>query len=640
MNFQLEPFPKNISGLTPSQLADLRKSGLTDETILAAKFHSVPPRLINKILGFNAKINSLLEIPYPGTDFSRYKLFPPLTNREGHSQKYHQPKDSAPRLYVPPGFDCTKKLWPITEGEKKALKATQDGLNCLGLGGIWNFATKNGNGQPELIPDLKNIPWKNKTVEIIPDADFKKNDHVRRAVYRLAQLLEAEGATVFIVELPGALKLDDYLVKYTAADFEKLPRLTCHAKEFEEAAILENRKDNIQTEGTGELTHPDIFRGVAKIFADEYASITEVPREFLFWAFLTCFGSLLSEKITLKSALDIEPRLYLLLVGESADVRKSTALKFAVKFFQAEMPDFNVAQGVQGSAEGLGKALEKAAALLLYVDEFSAIVSKCNAKNSVLLQMLTTMFENTAYENRTKYDIIKIDNGHLAILAASTIETFQKVWTPNFTAIGFDNRLLLIPGKIAREVSIPNRLSLEAEIRIRRAFKEALEKIDTTKTYSLTEEAQGAFDNWYSDLKRRDSIVKKRIDTIALRLLVLFAANEGKEIIDVDIVDRVIAFSEWQIKVREDLAPFDAENDFAEMEEKIRRTLKKKGSIKEWELQNFTNAKRKGLHIYNYALNNLIKNGEVLRQGKVLSLLKSPEAAFTSQSTSQGVNWR
>ena len=71
MNFQLEPFPKNISGLTPSQLADLRKSGLTDETILAAKFHSVPPRLINKILGFNAKIDSLLEIPYPGTDFSR-----------------------------------------------------------------------------------------------------------------------------------------------------------------------------------------------------------------------------------------------------------------------------------------------------------------------------------------------------------------------------------------------------------------------------------------------------------------------------------------------------------------------------------------------------------------------------------------
>ena len=84
MNYQIEPFIKNINGIDISHREDLHKSGLTDETILAAKFHSVPPRLINKILGFNAKIDSLLEIPYPGTDFSRYKLFPPLTNREGN----------------------------------------------------------------------------------------------------------------------------------------------------------------------------------------------------------------------------------------------------------------------------------------------------------------------------------------------------------------------------------------------------------------------------------------------------------------------------------------------------------------------------------------------------------------------------
>ena len=127
MNFQLEPFPKNISGLAPSHLEDLRKSGLNDETIQEAGLKSVPPRLFKEILDHNAKIESMYLIPYPGTDFSRYKLFPPLTNREGHTKKYHQPKDSAPRLYVPPGFDCTKKLWRITEGEKKALKATQEG---------------------------------------------------------------------------------------------------------------------------------------------------------------------------------------------------------------------------------------------------------------------------------------------------------------------------------------------------------------------------------------------------------------------------------------------------------------------------------------------------------------------------------
>ncbi len=246
MNYQIEPFIKNISGLAPSHLEDLRESGLKDETIQEAGFKSVPPRLINKILGFNAQIDSLIEIPYPGADFSRYKLFPPLTDREGHSIKYFQAKDSAPRLYVPSGFDCTAPLWRITEGEKKSLKATQDGLNCLGLGGIWNFASKNAHGQPELIPDLQNIPWKNKTVEIVPDADFTTNDHVKRAVYRFAQLLEAEGAKIFIVELPDGLKLDDFLCQHTAADFEKLPRLTCHVKEFEETKLAEAKKLTIQ----------------------------------------------------------------------------------------------------------------------------------------------------------------------------------------------------------------------------------------------------------------------------------------------------------------------------------------------------------------------------------------------------------
>jgi len=246
MNFQLEPFPKNISGLAPSHIEDLRKSGLSDETIQEAGLKSVPPRLFKEILDHNAKIESMYLIPYPGTDFSRYKLFPPLTNREGHTKKYHQPKDSAPRLYVPPGFDCTKKLWRITEGEKKALKATQDGLNCLGVGGAYSGAKKNGDGKSELIPDLQNIPWKNKTVEIIPDADFKTKDHVARGFYRFAKLLEEKGATVFIVELPDGLKIDDYLCQHTAADFEKLPRLTCQSSQFEEAKLAEAKKISIQ----------------------------------------------------------------------------------------------------------------------------------------------------------------------------------------------------------------------------------------------------------------------------------------------------------------------------------------------------------------------------------------------------------
>ena len=606
--YQLEPFIQNISGLAPSHLEDLRESGLNNKTIQGAGFKSVPPRLINKILGFNAQIDSLLEMPYPGTDFSRYKLFPPLTDREGHKVKYFQPKDSAPRLYVPPGFDCAKKLWRFTEGEKKALKATQEGLNCLGLGGIWNFASKNAHGQPELIPDLKNIPWKNKTVEIVPDADFKTNDHVKRAVYRLAQLLEAEGAKVFIVELPGALKLDDFLCQHTAADFEKLSRITCNENTFVSSKIAEDLKKA----DTDELDHPDIFRGVAKIFADEYANISEVPREFLFWAFLGCLGSLISGKARIKDTEKVTTCLYLLIIGASADVRKSTAIKKAVEFFITHIPEFAVSYGV-GSAEGLAALLKEKNKVLLTIDEFAGFVGKCNAQNSVLLPCVTTLFENVNYENRTKNESIELHNVFLALLAASTIDTFQKVWTPNFTAIGFDNRLLLITGKVTKAVPLPKQIELMAETRIRRALIEALDKLGNEKAYEMTKEAQEVFKRWYFDLHKRNSIVTKRIDTIAHRLLVLFAVNECVDIIDVDIVERVILFLEWQIKVREELAPIDAVNLVATLEESIRRKVRGKGSIRERELQLAVHAHRSGLHFYKAAVTNLIENKEIAR---------------------------
>ena len=188
--------------MSPDHVADLKKSGLSDETIKAAGIYTVPPYNIDKIVG-NRPINSLLAFPYPGTDFIRYKFFPSLTDQDGHVQKYHQAKGTPPRLYVPPGFQCWQATWRVTEGEKKALAGTQRGLNVIGLGGIWNYAVKDENGQPDLIDDLKGIPWDKKLVEIIPDGDFKSKEQVAHAVYRLAAMLEDLGATVSIVVLPG-----------------------------------------------------------------------------------------------------------------------------------------------------------------------------------------------------------------------------------------------------------------------------------------------------------------------------------------------------------------------------------------------------------------------------------------------------
>jgi hypothetical protein len=100
------------------------------------------------------------------------------------------------------------------------------------------------------------------------------------------------------------------------------------------------------------LKFPPIMAGVAGEFADLYTSVLETPAHFLFISFLTCLGSFLANRLTLSSEIQAQPRLYVLLLGESADDRKSTAIEKSVNFFTEAITDFRVCWGV-GSAEGL-----------------------------------------------------------------------------------------------------------------------------------------------------------------------------------------------------------------------------------------------------------------------------------------------
>ena len=147
----------NPASLHPLHLKDLCKSGLTDETIQAAKIYSVPPHDISKKLGGRfPKVESLLAFPYPGANgYERYKLFPPQVTDKG-TVKYYQKAGSPSRLYFPPGIgsflrDASSPIF-FTEGEKKALKAIQECIPCIGLAGLWNWS--DGTPDKNLILDF------------------------------------------------------------------------------------------------------------------------------------------------------------------------------------------------------------------------------------------------------------------------------------------------------------------------------------------------------------------------------------------------------------------------------------------------------------------------------------------------------
>jgi hypothetical protein len=252
-NDNLEAVPREaitLPNFHPDHLADLRKSGLSDETIIEAKIQTVVPRDISKILGWNpSAVTSCYGIPYPGNGFLRYRCF---YAEDKPGPRYLQRKDSGCHLYVPPVIDeavlddSSKALY-ITEGEKKALKASQEGLPCLGLGGLWNWRH---NGK--LIDDFDRISFKGREVLIVPDNDWlKPNKHgykknLRQAVHGLAYALIERGAVVSVIMLPdqeSKVGLDDYLCAYPLDQFHAMPRKPIRKLSIEDAIAEASKED-------------------------------------------------------------------------------------------------------------------------------------------------------------------------------------------------------------------------------------------------------------------------------------------------------------------------------------------------------------------------------------------------------------
>jgi putative DNA primase/helicase len=194
--------------LHADHLADLRASGLTDETISAAGVYSLRPcdfaQFFNLRRGVPKELQTALCFPYQSGEFARIKLFPPLGK-----MKYAQPPKTSARLYIP--FPVRAGDIVVCEGEKKTLAAQQAGLNAVGAGGIWSWLS---NGEP--IDDLKLIEWDGRETTIIFDSDIFCRVDLLRATYALGQELRRLGANVFIAQIPqdgdAKVGLDDCLI--------------------------------------------------------------------------------------------------------------------------------------------------------------------------------------------------------------------------------------------------------------------------------------------------------------------------------------------------------------------------------------------------------------------------------------------
>lgn len=303
----------------------------------------------------------------------------------------------------------------------------------------------------------------------------------------------------------------------------------------------------------------------------------------------------------------MQPRLYVLLLGQSADDRKSTAITKTVDFFHNALMDFKVCYGV-GSAEGLQDKLKESPRLLLCLDELKQFVSKCKIDGSVLLPFVNTLFESNRYEAHTTKRAIELEAVYLSLLAASTLATYERTWDASFTDIGFNNRLFIVPGSGERRFSFPKKIPDTEKHFLQKDLGKLLQFVGSGLEIGINQEGRELYDHWYLDYDR--SIHSKRLDVYALRFMLLLAITEFKKEIDRDTVGKVIKLMDWQLAVRQLHDPIDADSKMAAMEEKIRRILKT-GAQTDRELQRRTHATRAGSWFYTTALRNLQAGDQV-----------------------------
>jgi P4 family phage/plasmid primase-like protien len=253
-NEQLNGNGRTVSGkLLPQHLADLHKSGLTDATIAACGFCSLQASAsVQDALRwkrYRGELGPCLCIPFADAEgkpsgYCRLKPDRPRKGKEdGKPIKYESPKGASNRAYFPsgtlPALANVAAPLIVTEGEKKAAKADQDGFPCIGLVGVYGWQKKrardrdgNPTGERQLIDTLACVSWQGRRVYVCFDSDAETNPNVRRAEWHLAEVLASKGTVVKIVRLPGGdpgpdgtpvkVGLDDYLVAHGPDAFRQL----------------------------------------------------------------------------------------------------------------------------------------------------------------------------------------------------------------------------------------------------------------------------------------------------------------------------------------------------------------------------------------------------------------------------------
>ena len=100
----------------------------------------------------------------------------------------------------------------------------------------------------------------------------------------------------------------------------------------------------------------------------------------------------------------------------------------------------------------------------------------------------------------------------------------------------------------------------------------------------------------------------------------LLALNEKKSVIDEEVVKKTIRLLDYEKSVRQYAAPIEAVTSIAKLEEKIKRLLRKEGSLSKRELERKCHKSRYGTALWVNLIKCLKQNKVIFEKDKVFHI--------------------
>jgi hypothetical protein len=477
-----------VNGLLPQHLDDLQRSGLSAETIRVCGFRSESdPAQVGRLLGWKGPAKGLgpcLVIPYftadgKPTGYHRLKPDNPRTDRNGKPVRYESPKGQRQHIYFVPGTSAALQdpghTLLITEGEKKAAKACQEGFPAIGLPGVNGWTKKRPQdpyGKPsgpcELHEELAAIPRDGRPGVICFDSDMATRPEVKAASCHLAAALAAPGASVRVARLPAGpngekVGLDDYLVQHGADALRQL---------LEQATIPEQPPERpLPAEALLPEERPwpaplaqEAYYGLAGDIVRALAPQTEADPAALLVQTLVFFGNVIgrSQRAVVERT-DHYLNLYAVLVGATSKGRKGSAwsqVEFLFREADQVWAEKRIANGLS-SGEGLiynvrdkimkrdkvkgeyeADAGEPDKRLLVVEPEWATVLRRMEREGNSLSAVLRQAWDRGTLRTMVKNDPNRASNAHVSLIGHITAEELRRYLSHTEMASGFGNRIL------------------------------------------------------------------------------------------------------------------------------------------------------------------------------------------------------